>query len=265
MGLLTLGWAAASTLGPLVAGGLADAYGHRAAYALMIGSCVIVGLWLLRADMRHASPAHSKRAVDLGRLYNARSLDELRGEYERIAPAYDVELVNGMGYRSPGEVAAVTRRFVTSEARILDVGAGTGLLGVALAEAGFTRLEGLDLSPNMLAQAAQKQVYARLREGTLGDSLDYETGTYDAVVAAGVLTTGHAPAECLDELIRITRPGGHVIFTLRTDQMPTGFEDKIDELEIASRWRLVELGDEFQALPTGEPEVRVRVFAFRVL
>jgi hypothetical protein len=56
-----------------------------------------------------------------------------------------------------------------------------------------------------------------------------------------------------------------VIFTLRSDQVPPGFEDKIAELERAGRWELVELGDEFQALPKGEPEVNVRVWAFRVL
>lgn len=47
--------------------------------------------------------------------------------------------------------------------------------------------------------------------------------------------------------------------------MPEGFEDRIALLEKASRWELVELGDEFQALPDGEPEVVVRVWAFRVL
>jgi hypothetical protein len=84
------------------------------------------------------------------------------------------------------------------------------------------------------------------------------------VVAAGVLTTGHAPATCLDELVRITRPGGHVIFTLRSDQVPPGYEQKIVELEQSGRWQLLERGDEFQALPTGEPEVLVRVWTFRV-
>jgi predicted TPR repeat methyltransferase len=203
--------------------------------------------------------------IDLDRLYGARDLDELSGEYERIASDYDSELVDGMGYCSPGAVVEVVGRLLDADARILDVGAGTGLLGVALAEAGFTRLDGMDLSPGMLAEAARKRVYAKLHEGRLGDHLGYVTGEYDGVVASGVLTTGHAPASCLDELVRITRPGGHVIFTLRSDQVPPGYETKIAELENASRWELTERGDEFQALPTGEPEVLVRVWAFRVL
>jgi MFS family permease len=260
MGLLTVGWAAASTVGPPLAGGITDLFGARAAYALMIGACTACGLWLLRTDRsRHRS------RVDLDRLYGAASLGELKAEYERIAPAYDAALVDGMGYRSPEAVTAVARRVLPFDARILDAGAGTGLLGVALAEAGFTRLDGLDLSPRMLAEAARKNIYGELREGLLGAALDYRTGAFDAVVSAGVLTVGHAPAECLDELVRITRSGGHLIFTLRTDQTPAGYGEKIAELERARRWELVECGDEFQALPGAEPEVLVRVFVYRVL
>jgi len=198
------------------------------------------------------------------RLYGARDHDELRTEYDRIASAYDAELVDGMGYRSPAAVTAVAQRLLARDERILDVGAGTGLLGVALAEAGFTRLDALDLSAGMLAEAARKSVYGELHEARLGDELALGSAAYDSVVASGVLTTGHAPAESLDELVRITRAGGHVIFTLRADQLPPGFEDKIAELESAERWQLVERGEEFQALPIGEPEVLVRVWAFRV-
>jgi MFS family permease len=261
MGLLTVGWASASTAGPLVAGGIADAFGKRAAYVVLIACCGACGAWLLRTDRTRAGPA----AVDLDRLYGATSLEELRSEYDRIASAYDSDLVDGMGYRSPAAVTAAARRLLPADAHILDAGAGTGLLGAALAEAGFTRLDGLDLSPGMLAVAAHKRVYGELREGRLGERLDYGTGAYDGVVSSGVLTVGHAPATCLDELVRITRPGGHVIFTLRADQVPAGYAEKMDELEKTRRWELVERGDEFQALPAAEPEVLVRVWVFRIL
>jgi len=265
MGLLTVGWAMASTTGPLLAGGLADAFGERAAYALLIGCCGAFGLWLLRLDRSRADSRPGRNtAVDLVRLYGARNHDELRAEYDRIAPAYDAELVDGMGYRSPAAVTEVAQRLLARDGRILDAGAGTGLLGVALAEAGFTRLEALDLSAGMLAEAARKSVYGELHEAKLGDELAFGSAAYDGVVSSGVLTTGHAPAESLDELVRITRAGGHVIFTLRADRLPAGFEDKIAELENAERWQLIERGEEFQALPIGEPEVLVRVWAFRV-
>ena len=117
MGLVMLAWAAASTAGPLVAGVVADVAGARAAFAVMLVCCCIFGAWLLIADRRSA-------AVDLDRLYGAENVDELRVEYDRIASAYDTELVNGMGYRSPAAVSAVARRLLPADARILDAGAG---------------------------------------------------------------------------------------------------------------------------------------------
>jgi SAM-dependent methyltransferase len=165
---------------------------------------------------------------------------------------------------SPVATAAVCAGLLERGERILDAGAGTGLLGAVLVEHGFTQLDALDLSPAMLAEAARKGIYGTLTEGRLGDRLPYDSKAFDAVVACGVLTTGHAPAAGLDELVRITRAGGHIVFTLRSDTTPPGFEAKIAELLETERWQLVERGDEFQAMPTGDPAVLVRVWAFRV-
>ena len=144
------------------------------------------------------------------------------------------------------------------------MGAGTGLLGAVLVEIGFATLDALDLSPAMLAEAERKGIYGSLTDGRLGERLPYGTASYDAAVACGVLTTGHAPASGLDELARITRPGGHVIFTLRSDRTPPGYDEKLAALVTTGRWALVERGEAFQAMPTSEPEVLVRVWAFRV-
>jgi hypothetical protein len=55
-----------------------------------------------------------------------------------------------------------------------------------------------------------------------------------------------------------------VVFTLRSDRPPPGFDDEIAALADTGRWELVERGAEFQAMPTGEPEVLVQVWSFRV-
>src|SRR6187402_1548393 len=101
MGLVMLGWASASTVGPILAGAIADSAGDRAAYATMILFCALIGLWLLRAARRaDASPA----PVDLGRLYGAADLDALRSEYDRIASVYDAGVGEDMRYASPRAV-----------------------------------------------------------------------------------------------------------------------------------------------------------------
>ncbi|NEQ72902.1 MAG: methyltransferase domain-containing protein [Okeania sp. SIO2C9] len=52
---------------------------------------------------------------------------------------------------------------------ILDVGAGTGLVGVALAELGFEQIIGMDILPGMLTKAAEKGIYKSLVCCSIGD------------------------------------------------------------------------------------------------
>jgi predicted MFS family arabinose efflux permease len=54
MGLVMLAWGVASTLGPLLAGGLSDRWSARAVYAGMILFCALVGIALLRTSRRTA-------------------------------------------------------------------------------------------------------------------------------------------------------------------------------------------------------------------
>jgi hypothetical protein len=52
MGLLNLVWGAASAVGPLAAGGLAQTLGERWVYALLFAWCTATGLWLVAAPGR---------------------------------------------------------------------------------------------------------------------------------------------------------------------------------------------------------------------
>ena len=95
------------------------------------------------------------------------------------------------------------------------------------------------MSPSMLAVAAQKHVYEQLQIATLGNVLNFEDGSFSAVVAAGVFTAGHASPDSFDELIRVTRPGGHVIFSVNSQVFPDGFEDRQNALVQAGTWQPV--------------------------
>jgi len=198
---------------------------------------------------------------DLQRLYAARDLDELRAEYDRIATMYDGE---GWDWLGPAMIVEQVQRLVPRHSLLLDAGAGTGQLGVVLRKAGYLRVDAMDMSPGMLAEATAKGVYANLREGRLGDPLDYPDGAYDAVVASGVFTTGHAPPSGLAELVRITRSGGHVIFTLRSDEVPPGFDGVMQGLLDDGAWELAERGDEVAAMPKSAANVLLRAWAFVV-
>ncbi|XP_013409154.1 uncharacterized protein LOC106172798 [Lingula anatina] len=111
---------------------------------------------------------------------------------------------------------------------ILDAGAGTGLVGKELQNLGFTNLEALDGSQDMLDVANQKGIYKRSICSLLGPNrLDIDPGQYDCVVCAGTMAADHANAGCLPELIRITKSGGYVVIATREALIPDcGYDGK---------------------------------------
>ncbi|MDQ3927432.1 MAG: class I SAM-dependent methyltransferase, partial [Actinomycetota bacterium] len=170
------------------------------------------------------------------------------------------------GYATPAVTAGFFGRYVRAEdGAVLDAGAGTGMMGEILLLLGYGDLVGIDISRNMLELARQKGVYKDLRQMELGGQLDLPSDAFAAVVSAGVFAAGHAPPESFDELIRVTKPGGYVIFSVRTDVYEDGgFKEKQETLEREGTWQLVEITDPFAHLPFEDPELKVRVFAYRV-
>jgi SAM-dependent methyltransferase len=203
----------------------------------------------------------------LEQVYGARSNDELRAIYDAWARDYDGDL-QAFGYSYPPAIAGLIARYVRRcDAPILDAGAGTGIVGEALAILGYTRLTGIDLSDGMLEIARGKGAYVELKNQVLGERLDFADDAFDAAVSAGVLTTGHAPPACLDELVRVTRPGGHLIFTLSTPVYEGGgFKPKLETLSAAGRWRAIETTPTWCALPRApsESSVTARAYVFEV-
>lgn len=139
--------------------------------------------------------------------------DETRSFYADWARDYDRDTVEGFGYVAPGIAAEALARKVGPHARILDAGCGTGLVGAELSERVGT-IDGLDLSPQMLAEAEAKGVYETLAEADMTRPLDLAADAYDGVISVGVFTSGHVGPEGLDELVRVARPGAPVVVTV---------------------------------------------------
>ena len=105
---------------------------------------------------------------------------------------------------------------------MLDAGCGTGLSGPYLRALGYDAIEGLDFSEEMLALAGAAQRLSELKQASSAKTLPWPDGYFVAFLSTGVFTEGHAPASGLDELARITRPGGHAIFTVRDTVLEQG-------------------------------------------
>ncbi len=197
-------------------------------------------------------------------VYDATTNHELETAYDAWAEQYEADLAS-FGYRTPAVAAGLFARHVPAAARpLLEAGCGTGLLGHALHDIGFAEITGMDSSPGMLAAAGRKGAYGELVHGRLGEPLDFADGQFAATAAIGVFAPGHAPAEGFAELIRVTRAGGVVMFSIRHDtDAETGFAAHAEALAGEGRWSLVEATRPYQTMPFGEPEVLHRVFVYR--
>ncbi len=147
--------------------------------------------------------------------YEMTSSTDTKALYDTWAENYDKDLL--VAYDTPVRAAQQFSRFVEDKAAaILDVGCGTGLMGQALAKEGYTNLHGLDLSDGMLEVAGQKQCYSRLFQFNLLEDPDVEQ-MYDAIISAGCITYGHAPAYVLARIFSWLKPGGIFHITVRQD------------------------------------------------
>ena len=198
-------------------------------------------------------------------VYEATNDKELEGRYDQWAADYDSDLAAEFAWNAPQNATAVFVKHVDKSAHILDAGAGTGLVGECLAGVGYKDLVAMDLSQGMLDEAKSKNLYNAFHQMALGGTLDFVTGEFDAVISVGVFTQGHAPANSFDELARITKPGGLILFSLRVDIYESGgFQRQQTGMEDSGVWELAEMTEEYQPLPKGEPEVWHRIWAYRV-
>ncbi|MGJ8572962.1 MAG: class I SAM-dependent DNA methyltransferase [Hoeflea sp.] len=203
---------------------------------------------------------------ELEQVYAARTADELNTAYAAWAAAYDRDTL-AAGYCLPFQVLAWVARYVKQGAGpLLDAGCGSGLSGPYLKALGYGSVEGLDFSKEMLLLAGSRGAYSELKRATLGEVLPWADNHFAAFFSTGVFTEGHAPASSLNELCRITRPGGAAIFTVRDTIFHSGgFSAIIADLAEGGIWRRLEQSPSFRAFALDEPDVLVTAHVFEVL
>jgi SAM-dependent methyltransferase len=168
----------------------------------------------------------------LQRVYALKGADECEAVYDEWAGAYDRDTVEGMGYVAPAIAAGRLAELVTPDTEVLDAGCGTGLVGAELARLGFTSVDGLDLSGEMLARARERGVYRTLGKADLTAPLPAEDDAYGAVICVGTFTKGHVGPAALGELLRVLAPGRPLVATvLSAAWEEMGFAEYLRELE----------------------------------
>ena len=158
----------------------------------------------------------------LGTAYDLETGEQTLAHYQRWARTYDQEVGVDNGYAQPARCAATLAGVSDPCGHVLDVGCGTGLSGLALRDAGFTRLDGCDFSLPMLERATETGVYRQLFKADLNTGLDADDDTYDHAVAVGVFSFGHIRPDALREVLRVVRPGGAVVVGVNDHFWDTG-------------------------------------------
>jgi ubiquinone/menaquinone biosynthesis C-methylase UbiE len=94
----------------------------------------------------------------------------------------------------------------------------------------------------MLEKARAKGIYTTLKRGDMTQPLGISDDTYDAAISVGTFTCGHVGPEALDELIRVTKPGGYVCFTVREQAWEKDhYRTRMRDIENDGIWELQEL------------------------
>ncbi len=153
-------------------------------------------------------------------ICSSQNLDELRDNYDQWSDTYEAD-ISGVWEPVPRFAALMLAEYLDNKQdTILDVGVGTGLVGVALAALGFERIVGIDLSPGMLAQATSKGVYSSLFCCSIGDGVFRKLESPSGIIATGVFAENHAGQAELRILQESIRAGGVLVFTARQNFLP---------------------------------------------
>jgi|GEM_PF-911836 len=125
----------------------------------------------------------------------------------------------GLGYRAPG---LILRQFeallpglggACKLRNLLDLGCGTGLVGLVLRDAVAGAIKGVDLSAGMLEAARAKGIYSELQQGEIDAALLAEQEQWHAIVAADVFVYFGALEATLAAIARCLAPDGWLVFT----------------------------------------------------
>ncbi|MCM2562114.1 methyltransferase domain-containing protein [Lutimaribacter sp. EGI FJ00015] len=166
----------------------------------------------------------------LNQAYSLSEGGDSRKLYAEWAESYEADLATN-GYATPLRLARALARFAPDPAHpLLDYGCGTGLSGVAFEKAGFSTVDGIDVSPEMLDIAKAKETY---RSTILADPDAPPPVTaehYPMIAAVGVIGAGAAPLPLFDELMHLLPKGGLFAFSFNDHTLEhPEFEGKVNE------------------------------------
>lgn len=143
--------------------------------------------------------------------------DLTRSMFDGMAEFYDLHMVRGLKYQLPKQVGdMILARHPDKKINVLDLGCGTGLLGVCLGRLDGA-LVGVEPSTKMIEQAARHNVYDRFHTVNLHDALRETPGDlYQVIAALDVFIYAGDMTHAIPNAHRVLAPGGMFVFSCET-------------------------------------------------
>ncbi|WP_374663109.1 tetratricopeptide repeat protein [Ramlibacter sp.] len=137
--------------------------------------------------------------------------------FDGVAEVWDLHVVGSLRYRLPKQVAErLVEWHPDRQLNVLDLGCGTGLLGVALGPIQGA-LIGVDISRPMIDQAARHNLYHRFHQVDVREALEATPeGLYDVITALDVFIYMGDLTRAIPDAARILKPGGRLVFSCET-------------------------------------------------
>ncbi|MEM9472501.1 MAG: class I SAM-dependent methyltransferase [Pseudomonadota bacterium] len=193
-------------------------------------------------------------------LQRARAIsgsDEARSVYAEWAASYDRDVFSTLKVTGTDTIADLLHEHSADpdNSRVLDAGCGTGAVAARLKMHGFTCIDGVDLSPDMLEIAQSKGLYRHLTEADLNQPFGLPDSPYTAIVSAGTFTSGHVGANGFHNLFAHLKNGGLMACVIANPVWQDDrFDALIDELPADVLVNRIEA-----TIPDGEPDAHMLV------
>ena len=149
-----------------------------------------------------------------GNTTSAAPLDYVEGLFDDYASKFERSLLGNLEYKIPKLIAEIILRDCSSDSlgSIIDLGCGTGLLGVEIKQV-CKHLEGLDLSQKMLEEAQKKRVYDQLIKTDILGYLATADLNFDYFIATDVFIYVGDLSDVFHLIKSRNKTGGKLVFS----------------------------------------------------
>lgn len=180
------------------------------------------------------TPAILDMIADAERIKSAARSDAgyVRHLFDQFSADYDVRMIGHLSYAGPQILFDLAAMVMPGreKLRVLDLGCGTGLAGLAF-KPQAALLDGVDLSPAMIEKARERGIYDTLAVDDLENALRAPGPAYDLILAADTVVYLGDLAGLFKGVRSRLAPHGFFLFTAEATS-GNGFE-----LGPKRRWR----------------------------